>query len=248
MKNKLIFMLVGMILLIGMANANVDQSSITIKQSQPITIVQTCANSTYSTINSAFIDGLNTPLINSSTSMTLQSTDTYIYVFTNTTTTGTYYFYGFCDENGVKTNFGLSYVVSATGQDLTSAKATSYTLIFIIGFILWLGILLLAIYLPSGNQKDEMTGYILYVSNAKYLKYFLFELSGVLITVIAHFSWMYCYSYLDFNFLTGLCSAWFYTMMALTIVGFPLVMYFTISNLIKDSQVADYLMRGLHVQ
>jgi len=228
--------------------ANVDQNFITIKQEQPITIVQQCANSTYSTIDSAFIDGGNAILINSSTSMTLQSTDVYTYVWTNTSTNGNYYFYGYCDQNGVKTNWGLAYSVSATGQLLSSAKSNSYTLIFIIGFLLWLGIFLLALYLPSDNKSDEMTGYIIAVSNLKYLKYFLMELSGVLMTVLAYFSWMYSYAYLDFNFITGLCSAWFYTTMAITIVGFPLVCYFTIANLVKDSQIGDYLLRGLHVK
>jgi hypothetical protein len=228
--------------------ANTEQSAVSIKQDNNINIVQICANSTYSNITSGFIDGLNSQLINLSTSMTQTSTDTYSYVFNSTDVIGTYYFYGICDQNGVKTTWGLSYQVTPAGQELTSAKSTAYVLIFVIGFLLWLGIFLLGIYLPSGNTRDEMTGYILYVNNIKYLKFFLIELSFVLATVLSYFAWMFSYAYLDFNFITSLLSVWFYIMITLTIVGFPLVMYFTIANLIRDSEIGDALLRGLHIR
>jgi hypothetical protein len=90
----------------------VQQDAIRIDQYQPINVNQLCVNSTYANITSAFIDGKNVQIINSTTEM-IKSGDMYSYVYENTNVSGNYYFYGVCDENGVVTPWGLSYLVKS---------------------------------------------------------------------------------------------------------------------------------------
>ena len=112
MKGNLIFILVMLSLTLVSAN-NVQQDTININLNERITITQVCANSTYSNITTAFIDGSNNQLISTSTPMTEITTDTYSYQFNNTNVSGVYYFYGTCDEsNDIKT-WGVSYLVKS---------------------------------------------------------------------------------------------------------------------------------------
>lgn len=140
------------------------------------------------------------------------------------------------------------YNITPLGGELTSAKTTIYIIIFIISLIIFIGLLLIGIYLPIENNRNEMTGYIFAINNLKYLKLVCLGLAYLVALLIAYFSYTLSYSYLDFGFLTSIFRALFY---AETIALFPLFILFSyvlIANLIRDSKIKDMLMRGLRIR
>jgi hypothetical protein len=160
--STIVFLLIAFFLfsVVSVSAQNVNQESVKIVSNQPITITQVCSNSTYSNITTGFIDALNTQLINTSTSMPQITSNTYSYVFTNTSQSGTYYFYGICDENGVQTTWGLSYLVSPSGRTFNGGDISIY--------IFFLLICLTLVYFSgklikyNGISKDPITNSELY--------------------------------------------------------------------------------------
>ena len=138
--------------------------------------------------------------------------------------------------------------MSTTGVQLTSAKATSYVIIFVISFLVFLGFLILGLYLPYKNKSDAMTGYIIAVSNVKYLKVLCLCFAFLASMFISYFSWMVCYSYLDMNFVTNIFKTLFYAHLVLILPLFLIGMWFAIMNWIRDSEVETLLSRGLKVR
>ena len=138
--------------------------------------------------------------------------------------------------------------VSLLGKELTTSKAISYFVIFIISILVFMGLLLLGIYLPEGNKKDELTGYILAISNLKYLKYVILGFSYLTLLWLSYFSWMVVYAYLDFNFLSNIFRFMFTFLAVLTFPLFILFCYLTIANLIRDSKVGESLSYGLQIK
>ena len=93
-----------------------------------------------------------------------------------------------------------------------------------------------------------MTGYIFAVSNMKYVKMFLLAISYLFLVLIVYFGYIISYGYLDMDFLGNLFYFAFYTMIVLILPLFIIGVYVIISNLIRDSAVAEMLSRGLHVK
>jgi len=149
-----------------------------------------------------------------------------------------------CSQGGC----GNSFEVSATGKNLTIAKAVTYILIFVVGLLIFIGLLIVGIALPISNKKDEMTGYILYTSNLKYLKLVSLGIAYAIIIFLSYFSWMVCYSYLDMDFVSDIFKFMFFALMAGLLPVFILFTYLTIANLVQDSKIADMLSRGLRIK
>ena len=241
------FILTAIIILMGISLVQAEQQTLGIfKAGESISLVQNCLTSSYSNISRITYPNGSFAL-NTQTAM-VKNGDDYSYAFSDTNALGQYSVYGTCDESGVKTNWVYDFQVTATGEDLTSAKATAYVIIFIISFIVFLALLTMGIYLPVRNKSDEMTGYILAVSNLKYLKLFCLGLSYIVIVFISYFAWMFSYAYLDMDFVTTIFQFIFYALAALVLPLFILFTYFTIANLIRDSQIGEQLSRGLRVR
>lgn len=153
----------------------------------------------------------------------------------------------FCTDGTYSYSGEGYYDVSAIGKELTPAKATSYLLIFILSFLIFIGLIIFGIFLPSGNKKDEMTGYIFAISNLKYLKLLSLSFSYLTAVFISYFSWMVAYAYLDMNFVTKIFQFIFWFLVALILPLFILMVYLLITNLIRDTKVKDLLLRGLRV-
>lgn len=174
---------------------------------------------------------------------------TYNYTFCNTSIQGIYrYTWDNPCVDCSKGDCGNSFQVTYTGDTLTSAKAVSYILIFIMGLIIFGGLLYLGIGLPSGNKRDDFTGYVIAVSNLKYLKLVMLGFAYLVALVIAYFSYIVCYSYLDMTFLTDLFYALFMVELIALFPLFILFIYLIASNWIKDTKIADTLLRGLPVK
>jgi hypothetical protein len=115
------------------------------KQGETIFIIQSCDNSTYSNISSILV---GSSVINGVTVMPEISNDYYVYNLTNSQTLGTYIVNGYCDENGVKTNWAYDFPVTKTETPLTQAETnistnTIYFLLFLGALFIIVGLLLL---------------------------------------------------------------------------------------------------------
>jgi hypothetical protein len=241
-KINIIILLVIGIFMINLTCAEINNFA-GVKQGDCVTIKQVCASCTYVNVSVSYP---NSTLAITNQEMTNQGGGTWTYEFCDTPDKGRYDIIGSGDLEGTDTGFDVLYFeVSSTGTELTQAKALSYTIILIISIFLFLGIFFVAIKLPSKNKSDELTGYIIAVSNLKYVKYFLFGLSYLMTIWISYFLWMMTHAFLDFVFLASLFKFIFYILTVSTIVLFPLYIYFIITNFLRDKDIKDLLLRGL---
>jgi hypothetical protein len=196
-------------------------------------------------VNISTINYPNSTVAVSNQAMT-KIASTFNYTFCNTNDLGIYVYDYFDTVTGnVYVN---DFEISATGKDMTSAKATSYVIIFIVAFLVFLGFLAIGIYLPAGNKKDEMTGYVLAISNLKYVKIFSFCFAYLIALFIAYFAWMVCYAYLDMNFITEIFRILFYGELILLLPLFILFTYIIFANAVRDMKIGEMLSRGLSVR
>lgn len=222
---------------------NLGGSSLGFYKSGNCVNIKTILNTT--AVNISTLSSPDSTLLLSNAEMT-KIGYTFNYSFCNTSALGTYVYDYFDAATGdVYVN---DFIISATGQDLSSAKATSYVIIFIIAFIVFLGFLLIGIYLPSKNKSNEMTGYIIAISNLKYLKIFCLCLAYLIAMFISYFAWSVCYAYLDMDFVTTIFRFLFIAQAALLLPLFIIGIYFVIANWIHDNQVAESLSRGLKIR
>lgn len=227
---------------VGFVTAADVQTLGTAKQNDCIQLIQTCGNCSQVNISSIQYPNQSQVILQV---IMQKSGSTYNYTFCNTQDSGQYIYNTIGDPDGIVTVQPVNFFISATGKDLTSAKATAYVIIFIISFIIFLGFLLLGIYLPSNNKTNEMTGYIIAVNNLKYLKLLFLSFAYLTAVFIAYLSWMISYSYLDMDFLTRLLQFLFFAEAIAILPLFILAIYFLISNWIRDTKVEELLSRGL---
>jgi hypothetical protein len=143
---------------------------------------------------------------------------------------------------------GNEFYVTATGKDLTISKAVTYILIFLVSLLIFLGLLVVGIYLPSSNNVNEMTGYVIAVSNLKYVKMLCLAVSYIVLIFISYFIWQVSYAYLDLDFMTNIFRFIFIFLIALLLPLFILSMFLTIANAVRDHKLAEMLSRGLNVR
>ena len=241
---KKIYILISVMVLIGMIGmVSADLGSTRQYNCFDIRVLSNCSN-----VNLTEVTNSNTTFIINQ-AMTKIGGQTFSYSFCNTSQIDSYSFSWNdpcidCSNNGC----GNSFSVTATGQVMTSAKATIYLWIFVISLLIFIGLLIIGIFLPSKNKSDQMTGYIIALENLKYLKFFCIMFAYLVALFITFFSYSVCYSYLDFPFLTSLTYFLFYGMLVCTLVFFPIMIYLLISNWIHDQKVWDGISRGLHIK
>lgn len=244
MPNKKI--LLGLLIIFSLSMISATQQTLgTFKQNECVNLIQICANCTYVNISSIVISPLSTQI---SGEVSMEKLGTlYNYTFCSTSQLGEYIVNGFGDENGVITVWSYNLFITSTGSDLTTSKAITYLFIFTFSIFLFLGLIYLGIGLPSDNKRDKMSGYILAVSNLKYLKFLCIGLAYAFAIFIAYFSWMISYAYLDMPFLSSILQFVFYALAILTLPLFILGVYLTIANLVRDSKISEALSRGFQV-
>lgn len=211
-----------------------------------VSLPQSYANSTFQRINNVQLPDKSYITINAL--MTNLGGGYYNYSFCNTTQNGQYIVNGIGDIDGTNVTWSYDFAVNPLGKTFTNSQAILYMLIFFTSLVLFFISLAFGIYLPLSNSRDEMSGYILYVSNLKYLKMFSLACSYLLVMLLAYFGWMICYGYLDFDFLGTLFNFAFYALVIALLPLFILATYFIIANLIRDSEVAEALQRGLQIE
>jgi len=237
-----VFIFIG---LLSYINAEQKHSFGTYKQNECINLIQTCSNCTY--INITSIIAPNATKIISNAEMTKDGT-IFNRTFCLTDLSGKYIVNGVGDLDGSAEVWNYDFEITPSGFTNNVGKSISYGLIFIFSLILLVVLLFFGIGIPSGNKSDEMTGYILAVSNLKYLKYTLLAFAYLVGVFITYFIWMLSYSYLDMDFLSNIMKFIFYF---LTISIFPLFVlycYIVIANLVRDSKINEMLSRGFKVR
>lgn len=234
-----------MITFIASVSASEINELPSVKQGECIIIKQVCASCSF--VNTSVT--LKNKILVSNVGMIDNGGSLWTYEFCNTSTRGRYDVTGSGDLLGTDTGFDVLYFdVSATGTELTQAKAISYTVILIISILIFFGLLFVGIKLPSKNKSDELTGYIIAVSSLKYVKTIILGLSYLSLMWISYFTWMITHAFLDFTFLSSMFKIIFYTLAISTFPLFVLYIYFTIVNFIKDKDIKDLLLRGLTIK
>ena len=152
-----------------------------------------------------------------------------------------------CYNGGIGGSLSGTFDITILGTELTEQKSLLYSGLLAISILLFLGLTFVGIKLPSKNKSNELTGYIIAVSNLKYLKYFMLSLAYLNLVWTSYLLWMINYAYLDFNFMTTIFKFFFYFLVATILPLFILVIYIVIANFIRDQKIADFLQRGLRV-
>jgi len=217
-----------------------------VKTNECVLIKQVCASCSYINLSIAYP---NSSLAVTNDEMNDEGGGTWTYEFCETLMNGRYDVTGSGDLGGTPTGFDVLYFeVSATGKDLTSAKAGTYIIIIAVSILILGGLLWFGFAIPAKNRTDEMTGYIISLNNLKYLKYVILGFAYLTLVWISYYAWMLVYAYLDFDFLTNLFRFIFIFLVVLIFPIFIIGIYIIIANMIRDSKVWDSLQRGLRVR
>jgi hypothetical protein len=237
-----LFAMLLIIVLIGSVSANFD--AIYGKTNDNIVIMQTCSNAT--SVNITSIAYPDSSIAVSDAVMTSLGNGDFRYDFNLTQLDGTYVIRKV--SNGCEQTFVTPLYISPTGTELSTAQAISYTFIFIIAFLVLIGLLIAGIYLPANNKSDEMTGYVIAISNMKYVKLLCFAFAYLTAMFISYFSWMTCLSYLNMDFVTDIFRIMFSVLALCILPLFIVSIYIVIANLVRDSKVGEMLSRGFKVR
>lgn len=225
--------------------SSTQQSFGTFKLNQCINLKQICANCTYVNITSVISPTGATAL--TQTVMTKLGSE-FSYNFCNATTTGNYIVSGLGDPDSSPSVWVYDFEVTATGSNFTVGKSITYILIFIFSVSVFVILLILGIALPSKNDSDEYTGYIIAVSNLKYFKMFCIALAYLMAMFISYFVWNIAYAYLDMEFLSNIMRFIFTSLAILVLPMFILITYILIANMIRDADIEKQLSRGFKVR
>lgn len=243
---KKLFLFIFLILFINIASAEDQEIPDAGKTSLCIVLSQSYANSTFQNITSIqkpdeTVEYLNVP-------MTRNGGGYFNYTYCNTTLNGEYVVNGVGDVDGTNQAWNYIFKVNPLGKIFTQQQAILYLLIFTLAFITFVIVTVIAIYTPSENKRDQMTGYIIAVENLKYVKVFMWCLSYLILMLMMYFGWMISYGYLDMDFVGNLFNIVFLSMAYLVLPMFIVGIYVVIANKVRDSKVQDYLSRGIRLR
>lgn len=218
-----------------------------IKQGTTLPLVQYCANCTFINITSMTYPNGTTITLNYPTQ--LFGSDTYVnYSWTDTNQLGTYIYGTLGDPNGILISQPVSRDVTATGQTLTLSISLLYIALFFVSLLFFAGLLIAGLYIPSSNNVDEMTGYVIAVSNAKYLKIIAWGFAYLALISMTYFSYIISYSFLSMEFLTTILLFTFRLETILILPGFILLIYILIANAVRDHKLGEQISQGLRIR
>jgi len=232
-KRLILFALVLSILLISFVSAVTPQ-----KINTPIEIK---IPTNYSSCNIT-VSYPNTTNIVESEVMTIYSDVEYAsYILSSdyTSISGVYTYYSNCG-NG-------EFSVNAVGSTLSTPQSIIYVLVFVFFLLIFAGLLIATIVLPSKNNTDATTGYVIAVSNLKYLKIFCGTFTYLAGMFLFYFSWMLSLSYTEFGFASTILQFIFYGLSFAILPLFIILAFVLIANIVRDSKIGDFLLRGFNV-
>lgn len=243
---KKIYLVLICFLLLPLISAEIQYLG-TFKTDNCVTLKQTCVNCTYLNVSVTIPPSQLAIILNQNMTHQL-GTNLWTFEFCNTSQNGEYFYDTFGDPDGISEQASVNFVINPIGKILTTAQATLYFLIFILTVLFFLLCAGLGLYLPSGNKRNEMTGYIIAVSNLKYVKMFIMAISYLLMVLIFYFGYIISYGYLDLDFLGNLFYFAFFFMIVLILPLFIVGSYVIIANAVRDHKVGEMLSRGLRIR
>lgn len=159
-----------------------------------------------------------------------------------------YYYYIACNSSNLGGFSTDSFLVTPTGIIPTTFQGIVDFLIWIVAFAILIGLLILGIKLPSKNDTNEMTGYVIAVSNMKYLKMLCLVFAYLTALFIAYATWQLAYAYLALPVFTTIFQDIFTAMAIIIIPLFPVTIFILFANIIRDNKIQDFLAKGLEVK
>lgn len=218
-----------------------------VKINSCLPLIQYCANCTF--VNITSLSYPNGTTINLGYTTKKISQDTYINnSFCDTSSPGTYIYSTFGNPDGLLFQQAIKRQVTATGNDFTIQKSILYISLLTVAIIIFFTTLVGGIIIPSDNKRDEMTGYILAVSNLKYVKIFSYAISYVMSIVIFYFLYTLSFAFLEFNFISSIFYAVFYILVVCLFPLFVVGVYIVIANAVRDHKVGEMLSGGLRIR
>jgi hypothetical protein len=134
--------------------------------------------------------------------------------------------------------------INPLGAELDGSKASLYIAMLLIGILMFIGSIIAAITIPADNPRDQMTGYVLAVSNIKYVKIILWGIAYLLLMLIMWTSYIISFGLLNMDFLGSLFQFAFYTMVVLVLPLIVLLVYLMIANAVRDSEISKLISGG----
>lgn len=233
-----------MILLIGIATAEI-QTLGTFKLDSTINLIQNCYNSSYSNISRVLYPN-SSFAINTNTIMT-KNGDEYNYSFTQANTIGQYLVYGYCDENGVRTNWAYDFTITTTGDNLSGSQSSLYITMLVIAICLFLLCGYGLFKLPWSNTRND-DGEIIGINDLKYLKMFLAPMGYVLALWIMWIGWNLSYGYLSYSLMANFFKTFYYIMLYGMIPLLILFVTFLVVKYVEDKKIEKLIGRGLTIR
>lgn len=240
-----------MIMSISLSSGEIQVNGYSIPPTQQNTCNQlliTCANCTFVNVTAVHFKNSTFRTDFYFNGAMERHSSSYNYTFCNNNFIGTNTYDVFGDPDGELQTISASYEVTATGELLNGPKSALYTIIFIIALILFGLFITLGLSLPSKNNIDEMTGYILQVSNLKYVKIISWFLAYISFSVIMYFGYVISNIYLDIDFVSNILRWVFYATVAIMFPGFLIFVYVLIANAVRDAKLSEALEQGLRMR
>lgn len=160
------------------------------------------------------------------------------------TLTATWY----CYVNGLNNSESFYIDVTPTGTSIDVSKAILYSLTWVFFVAIFVGLIIVGVTIPYGNESDQLTGYLIAVSNKKYIKILAWLFAYLVLLCICYLSYQISYGFLELVLVSSLFDIAWKTLAWGTLIAFPLVIYFMIANAVRDSQLGDQLSRGFRVR
>lgn len=177
--------------------------------------------------------------------MTRSTPSIFNYSFCNTGLQGNYIYDLYDNQGNTITN---SFSINAVGAELTLQKALLYVVLLCLAVILFFVFMWVGLALPARNESDEMTGYVIAVSNMKYLKILAYGFAYLSMVSIFYFSYLLAYAFLDMGFIATLLRFCFNASAIAILPLFIVMVYILIANAVRDHQVAEALANGLRIR
>lgn len=247
MKYYLLIVICFLISIFLVSNVSGEVTIPSVKLGSCAQLIQTCTNCSF--VN---ITGIDYPAPNSTSAFfnfaMAKNINVYNYTFCDNQYLGTYAYHTIGNPNGALNQQTVTYQVTATGQILDNSKAILYIFIFGVALLLLITSIISGMFIPSDHKRDEMTGYIIAMSNLKYVKIFCWAFAYVLVILVFYFAYIISFSFLDMDYLASLFKIAFYTTAWGSIIFFPIFTYVLLANAVRDNDIGKQLSEGLRIR
>lgn len=244
MHMKLYLLLIFSILLIAGAYAETDGSTLVGKEGICIKLPQECADCTYVKLTSITFPNMS---IGSFQVDMVQDSTSFSFEFCNTTASGNYAYCIVGDVGGTDTVACKDFIITPTGELITTQQVWFYIIGLVFLVILIFGIYYIITRLPSKDVSSE-DGEILQIVQLKHLRdvlwIFIWGLGLAILFLISNLMLGYLYNNMMGKFFFVLYQILFYA----TIIAVPIYFIWILYSVWKDKEFQRMINRGIGVK